>query len=142
MILDPRAIPDNLSVEKVFMGGTVEPALFRGYIGQIADPDLVRRCCLKVLFQEIFRHGECMLRIRRGLELLDLLAAYPELLPDPSDPKDTHFDAVGGKILLQSFRSASLSRSPVGSRYLRFEAAFFLRPFRRRTLKPCIVAAS
>ena len=41
-----------------------------------------------------------MPRIRRGLELFNLLAAYPELLPDPSDPKDTHFDTVSGKILL------------------------------------------
>jgi hypothetical protein len=88
----PQGVSDNLAIEEVLVGGAVEPALFRGNVGQIADPDLVQRLCPELLFQEILCDRERMLRIRRGFELL----------PDPPDSADTHFDAVGHKIALQS----------------------------------------
>ena len=89
---DPIAqcISDDFSREEVFMGSQIEPAFFCGHIGHVADPDLVRPRCLKLLIQQILRHGKGMLRIRRGLELSLLLAPYPQLLPDPSDPADPY----------------------------------------------------
>lgn len=42
-------------------------------------------------------------RISRGFELFYLLTPYPEFLPDPPDPTDAHFHAMGGKILPKSF---------------------------------------
>jgi hypothetical protein len=84
-----------------------------------------------VLFQEIRRDGKRMLRIRRGLELPHLFAAYPELLPDPSDPEDADFDAMGGKIALRAARPAG---PLVGSLYLCLQAPLFLRPFGGRAL--------
>jgi len=51
------------------------------------------------------------------------------VLPDPPDPADTHFHAIGGKILLQSFRATGLAGPFVGSLYLDFEPSFLLRPF-------------
>ena len=57
---NPRSerIPDNLAVEEIFMGSTVEPAFIGGYVAQIAHPDLVGRRCGKLLTEQILRDGE------------------------------------------------------------------------------------
>jgi hypothetical protein len=110
---DPRSqcAADDLSVEEVFAGGAVKPAFIGGYVGQIADPDLIRRRRCKVLFEEVLGNGKRMVRVRRRFELLDLLAPYSYFLPDPPDPADSRFHAMFGKISLEPFRPKGLAGS-------------------------------
>jgi hypothetical protein len=70
-----------------------------------------------------------MPRIRRCLELLYLLAANPELLPDPSDSANAYFHAVGGGIALESLGAAGLASSFMGRLYLYLQSPFVLSAF-------------
>ena len=97
------------------MSRAVEPAFFGGHVGQIADPDLIRRRRLKVPFQIVLRDGKRMFGVRRRLELLDLLAPQPEFLPDPPDPADSRFHAALCKVGLEPLGSKGLSGSLMGS---------------------------
>ncbi len=55
-----QGVADNLAVEEILMGGTVEPAFIGGHVAQIAHPDLVGRRCLKLPIEQVLRHGESM----------------------------------------------------------------------------------
>ena len=76
-----EGIADYLAATEILMGGAVEPPFVSGDVGNITDPDLVRRKSLELLRQEICRHREVMRRISRCLELLDLFAPDAALLP-------------------------------------------------------------
>jgi hypothetical protein len=65
-----------------------------------------------------------MLRVRRRLELLDLSAPYPQLLPDPPDPADTCFHAMFDEIGLEPLGSKGLTGPFVGGPDLYLQSCF------------------
>jgi hypothetical protein len=54
----------------------------------------------ELLIQSVFRHRQAMVRIGRRLELLYLLAAQPQLSPEPLDPAQSRPIALVGQFRL------------------------------------------
>ena len=57
----PQRIPDNLAIEKIFMGRTIEPPFSCGHIAQIAHPALLGRRDSKILTEKILRYRQGVL---------------------------------------------------------------------------------
>ena len=82
------------------MAGKIQPAFPSGDVSDIAQPDLVRRGCLKLLIQQILRHRQRMPRVSRNLEPPFLPATQAKLPANPLDPVNPNDDSVIGQISL------------------------------------------
>src|SRR4030043_776970 len=82
-----------------------------------------------------------MFGIGGGLELSLLRAPYPQLLPNPSDPADPYLHPLFFKLMLQPFRTASLTGPLVSGFDLHFQPSLFSHTFGRLPIEPFVIAA-
>src|SRR4030042_909425 len=81
-----------------------------------------------------------MLGICGRLELPLLLAPYPQLYPDPSDPADPYLHTLVFKLMLQPLRTKSLTGPLMGRFDLHFQPPLFLGMFGRLPMEPFVIA--
>jgi hypothetical protein len=91
---------DHLARRQVEHGGQVKPALVRGYVGDVAEPNLVRRGHLEVLSEQVGRNRQAVAAVGgNGAEAArgnaaDAVPAHQAL--DPATTGGATLGAQGG----------------------------------------------
>ena len=135
-----HGVAHDFSGVEILMAGKVQPTFRRGDIGYIGHPDLVRGVRGKILVQQILSNRHRVIRVRRCLELLDLLAAQAQLSAYSLDPMNTNMNVVISQILLQALRAVGCFGSSMSRNDFEFEPFFFFLPRRFWPFQPGVKA--
>ena len=136
-----HGIADYLSGVHVLVSGKIEPALIRRDIRNVSQPDLARRRSLESLLKQVLRQRQTMTGVRRRFKPAFLFTLQAKFLSKTPDAMNSDRYPMVGQVTLQPFRTVGLSRTPMRCPYLHFQSCILLKPSRRRTATPSMVAA-